>query len=98
MNVDTGELIRINEIGKHFEECFKKQGFTQVPEELSDEAEGELGEKDSVMVDMKKKTPLTAWAKRLSRAGMRNALAAVGRSTNIVVESEVTYEQKSKSI
>jgi uncharacterized protein YchJ len=80
MNVDTGELRRMNDIGEAFEKAFsdisKKEGFTQVPQELEEEAMRELAGKDSVMVDMKKKTPLTAWAKRVRQG--RNERCACG--------------------
>lgn len=77
MNVDTGELRRIlgnlNEEGK--EQLFS-EGFTEVPEDLEQEAMKALAGKESVMLDMKKKTPLTVWAKRVKQG--RNEKCACG--------------------
>ncbi len=57
MNADTGKLMRLlaNEV--------VPEGFTKVPEHLVNEAISELGDKDSVIVDMSKNTPLICWAK-----------------------------------
>jgi len=76
MNIDTGELMRMDELGKRFAEHLKKsvvpvrtqedfmkgQGWEPVPEELQEEANRELGDKDSTFVDLNKDTPLTKWA------------------------------------
>jgi hypothetical protein len=74
MNVETGELKRLMSdkkvviIGDDVleerakREELRKQLFQRVPDELAKEAEKELGEKDRVFVDLKKKTPLTNWA------------------------------------
>jgi uncharacterized protein YecA (UPF0149 family) len=80
MNVDTGELRRIL-IGDEKSEAeqiaeLMKHGFTPIPDELSKEANKELKDRDSVMVDMKKKSPLTAWAKRVKQG--RNERCSCG--------------------
>lgn len=56
MNVDTGLLLRIAEQGRNI-------GMTIVPKELAKEAEKELEDKEEVVVDMTKDTPLVRWAK-----------------------------------
>jgi uncharacterized protein YchJ len=58
MNVNTGKLRRFSE---NESEIIRKM-FTSVPEHLEEEANSYLGDKDSVIVDMEKQTPLTAWA------------------------------------
>lgn len=64
MNCNTGELRRFNEsMSKAEREAFFGE-FTEVPRNLQAEAEKELGDKDSVFVDMQKASPLVDWAKR----------------------------------
>jgi len=81
MNVDTGELVRIMtgmkqlvDEAKHSKELpvdgvvtSIPDGFKQVPDDLVAEAEKELGEKDRVIVDMTKDTPLVNWARSQRR-------------------------------
>lgn len=62
MNVDTGELRRLL---SHEEELkLIKNGFTPVPEELKEEANRALGNRDSVVIDMETDTPLANWANK----------------------------------
>jgi len=79
MNVDTGELIRLA-MNADIAELIKK-GFTPVPEELQEEANRELGNKDSVMVDMKKNTPLANWANRTKAANKKKAKNKMARAS-----------------
>lgn len=68
MNVDTGELRRLASLLSEEErKQLLGEGFTEVPQDLEKEAMRELADKDVVMVDMEKKTPLTAWAKRVKQ-------------------------------
>ncbi len=57
MNCDTGELIRATEE-------LDLANFKRVPEELEEEANRQLDDKDRVFVDMKQRTPLTKWARK----------------------------------
>ena len=69
MNIETGELIRLKEaLGEDERKQLESEMFREVPDILAKEAEKELGNKDRVFVDMKKKTPLTKWAHQQSRA------------------------------
>lgn len=90
MNVDTGELVRINEaavrggpMSEEAQEFLKKQ-FTPVPKELEGYANEELGDKDRVIVDMSKATPLTRWAhaERDNKKKKKNKLAKASRKAN----------------
>jgi uncharacterized protein YecA (UPF0149 family) len=77
MNVDTGELRRIaSHLSVEERDELLEDGFTEVPENLEKEAMKALAGKESVMVDMKKKTPLTAWAKRVKQG--RNEKCSCG--------------------
>lgn len=67
MNVDTGELIRLRNQTK------APEGFTPVPKQHREEANKLLGEKDSVFVNMSKKTPLTDWADRQKRGKLKKS-------------------------
>jgi hypothetical protein len=66
MNIETGELIRLASLMPIDPE--ERGMFREVPDELAKEAKKELGDKDRVFVDMKKKTPLTKWAHQQGRA------------------------------
>jgi signal transduction histidine kinase len=79
MNINTGELRRLSE--QMSPEILKKLGFTPVPEELQNEAEKELGEKESVIVDMQKDTPLVAWAKAHRKADNKKARAKMAKAS-----------------
>ena len=61
MNVDTGEILRLKSLLADAETI--PEGFKIVPDDLSGEAEKELGDKDRTVVDMTKDTPLVNWAK-----------------------------------
>lgn len=65
MNVNTGDLYRVSS-KKELEELKKAFGdaLQPVPEEYSEEANIALSNKKHVVVDMKKDTPLTNWAKQ----------------------------------
>lgn len=77
MNVNTGELRRIaSNLNEDERAELFKAGFTEVPDDLEQEAAKALAGKENVMVDMKKKTPLTAWAKRVNQG--RNEKCACG--------------------
>lgn len=78
MNVDTGELFR--ELGSAIDtgELFREHGSVEdldsiheVPEELEEEAEKALGDKDKVVIDLQADTPLANWA-RHQRAYHKN--------------------------
>lgn len=81
MNVNTGELRKINEtlanLGK-----LKEEGFEPVPKHLKKEAEKELGDKDKVIVDMKKNTPLVNWAKSKRNNKSKRKMARASRKKN----------------
>jgi hypothetical protein len=63
MNCDTGELRRYSEsLSSEERETFFR-AFTEVPQNLQAEADKELGDGDSVFVNMEKKSPLVDWAK-----------------------------------
>lgn len=70
MNVDTNELIRINSCG--FNTSFINQNLVEVPEELQDEANKVLGEKESVVVTKKMSLSLIKWAKKVRKNQMKN--------------------------
>ena len=57
MNCDTGELRRL--LGSET----LQEGFIQVPDDLAEEAEKVLGEKQSAFVDLKQHTPLADFAR-----------------------------------
>jgi hypothetical protein len=83
MNVDTGELRRLAKYADEKE--IIKEGFTSVPAELQEEANKELGSQDSVMVDMKKDTPLANWANQTrvaSKKKAKNKMAKASRRRN----------------
>lgn len=70
MNTETGELRRIAVCGagpafRDKQELRKimEDGFVPVPEELIEEANEILGDKDSAFADMTKGSPLICWAK-----------------------------------
>ena len=66
MNVNTGELFRINpEISKRYAEMLASGDgqIMEVPAEFSEEAEKLLGKKDRVFADMTEDTLLVNWAK-----------------------------------
>lgn len=59
MNVDTGELY------KHLDNLQElKEEIYPVPEKHQEEALQELGNKEQVVVNMDKDTPLVNWAKK----------------------------------
>lgn len=77
MNVNTGELRVIPEnLTEEEAEKLLSEGFIKVPSEFDEEARRELAGKDSIMLDMKKKTPLTDWAKSVKQG--RNEKCACG--------------------
>ena len=76
MNVNTGELRRLMDLSEEEKNQLIADGCTEVPQKLEEEAMRALAGKQSVMVDMKKKTPLTAWAKRVKQG--RNEKCACG--------------------
>ncbi|MEI2395630.1 hypothetical protein [Paenibacillus phytohabitans] len=57
MNIDTGELIRLKQSQP------VSGGYVPIPRELQREANKHLAEKDSVIVDLSSKGPLSKWAK-----------------------------------
>ena len=57
MDVNTGELIRLKQSQP------VSGGFVPIPRELQREANRQLGEKDSVIVDFSSNGPLPKWAK-----------------------------------
>jgi len=76
MNVNTGELSALANLNGMEEEQLIKDGFTLVPKELEGEAAKALAGRERVMVDMKKRTPLTRWAKKVKQG--RNEKCACG--------------------
>jgi hypothetical protein len=64
MNVDTGELrlFEKDQAGKIVDAM--NEGFVRVPKKHQKEAAEKLGDKKSVMVDMKQASPLTNWANK----------------------------------
>ena len=83
MNVDTGELRRLAKREDEME--LIKKGFTPVPAELKEVANKELGNRDSVIVDMEKDTPLVRWANQTKLAGKKkskNKIAKASRRRN----------------
>lgn len=60
MNCDTGHLVRELEMV----EADARAEYKRVPKRLAAQAESELNGEPEVMVDLKKKTPLTNWANR----------------------------------
>lgn len=79
MNVDTGELRRMAIDGKELE--LIKQGFTQVPTELQEEANKALGNRSSVFVNMKKDTPLANWAKKTRAENKKKAKRKMAKAS-----------------
>jgi len=82
MNIDTGELRRFNaeELTKEEqEELFER--FRPVPEELSQEANALLGDKESVMVDMTKDTPLVQWANHTRKSTKEKHKAKIAKAS-----------------
>lgn len=61
MNVDTSELIR------RLNNTDLGEEFNIVPTDLEDEAIKELAGRNSVIVDMSRKTPLTEWANKVKQ-------------------------------
>jgi len=78
MNVDTGELRRFE---KEKAEELLKEEFVPVPKKHKAEANKELGDKDSVIVDMRKDTPLANWANRTRVANKKKARNKTARAS-----------------
>lgn len=79
MNIDTGELRRITKnLSEEERRKLSDEGFVEVPANFKDEALRALIGNDTIMVDMEKKTPLTAWAKRIRQG--RNEKCSCGSS------------------
>ena len=76
MNVDTGALRRITDMSPEERERLFGEGFVEVPRDFEEEAMRTLAGRESVMVNMKKKTPLAAWAKRVKQG--RNEKCSCG--------------------
>lgn len=78
MNVNTGELRMMKENLTDLME-----GFTPVPVDLEEEARKELDGNDYTFVDMKKETPLTAWAKSQQTTKKKNKKSIQKKSKRI---------------
>jgi hypothetical protein len=63
MNPHTGDLVR----NMAAVESFAEAAFQKVPERLQAAAEAELGGRDAVRVDLRKRGPLQDWAKKKRR-------------------------------
>ncbi|WP_342422928.1 hypothetical protein [Paenibacillus sp. FSL E2-0178] len=61
MNIDTGELIRLKQSQP------VSGGFVPIPRELQREANKQLGDNESVIVDLSSNGPLSKWAKALRK-------------------------------
>jgi hypothetical protein len=57
LNIDTGELIRLKQSQP------VSGGFVPIPRELQREANKQLGDNESVIVDLSSNGPLSKWAK-----------------------------------
>jgi hypothetical protein len=83
MNTDTGEIIRLKKLLELEKDLLLineaepieivnslPDGFTQVPDDLTEEAEKVLQGQDHAFADLTQDTPLTRWARqdRKSRA------------------------------
>ncbi len=78
MNVDTGELRRFKE--QQAKELMK-QGFVPVPSEHREEANQELGDKESTYVDLKKDSPLVNWAKQVKASKKKKAKTKIVKTS-----------------
>jgi hypothetical protein len=75
MNCDTGELRRL--LGLET----PPEGFVQVPDDLAEEAEKELGENQSVFVDLKQRTPLANFAKSQRTQAKKNTRKRMSKAS-----------------
>ena len=84
MNVDTGELMRMREGVSHEEKAqlFAK-GFYEVPKNLEEAANKELADNQRAMVNMRRNTPLTAWAKRVKQGRNEKCSCGSGRKYKV---------------
>ena len=78
MNIDTGELRLLTE------KALIPEGFFAVPKELEEEALNELGDRQSVFVDLKSNTPLAQFAQsqRAQRKKSRKKMAKASKRRN----------------
>ena len=81
MNCETGELMRIDQgcLTRDAADRLLSDGFVPVPKHLEEDALNELAGKNSVMVDMKSKTPLTTWANKMNQGRNEKCLCGSGK-------------------
>jgi hypothetical protein len=78
MNIDKNELSRLSIMPS--EEELKSMFI--IPEELEEEANGLLGDKEKVKVDMTKDTPLIRWAKDKKKQKAKRKMVEASRKRN----------------
>jgi len=79
MNVDTGELRRLANMSEKEIKVLLGDGFIPVPEEHEKEAMELLAGMESTRVNMKKKTPLTVWAKNVKQGRNEKCTCGSGK-------------------
>jgi len=91
MNIETGELKWLEDLNEE-----EKASFLRIPEELSQEAERLLKDKQSVRVDLNKTSLLSDWANEIKEIE-RETGHLLSRKKRRSIALKLKKQQKIKS-